>query len=107
MRPLFLAALVVGLLVAWYAAVAPLHFVSGSTRTATALAATSSTGIQMYSTEQAVQKQCSSDTVVRLDTNSGIYHIKGERWYGRTQRGAYVCKKKADAASYRETENGQ
>lgn len=64
-------------------------------------------GIQMYSTEQAVQKQCSSDAAVRLDTHPVIYHMKGERWYGRKQHSAYVCKMEADAASYRETENGQ
>ena len=63
--------------------------------------------IPMFDTEQAAQKHCPSDTVVWLNTNSGIYHLKGERWYGRTKYGAYVCKKEADAAGYRETRNGQ
>jgi hypothetical protein len=63
--------------------------------------------ISMFDTEQAAQKHCPSDTVVWLNTNSGIYHLKGERWYGRTKHGAYVCKKEADAFGYRETRNGQ
>lgn len=74
--------------------------------TQTTLAA--STGdIPMFDTEQAAQKHCPNDTVVWLNTNSGIYHLKGERWYGNTKHGAYVCKKEADSAGYRETENGQ
>jgi hypothetical protein len=72
-----------------------------------ALAASIQADIPMFATEDGAQKHCPSDTVVWLNTNSGIYHLKGERWYGRTKHGAYVCKKEADAAGYRETENGQ
>lgn len=63
--------------------------------------------ILFFDTEEAAQKHCPADTVVWLNTNSGIYHLKGERWYGNTKYGAYVCKKEADAAGYRETRNGQ
>jgi len=67
-----------------------------------------STGaLQLFSTESAAQAHCPSDTVVWLNTNSGIYHEKGMRWYGRTKSGAYVCKKEADAAGDRDTRNGQ
>jgi hypothetical protein len=63
--------------------------------------------LTLFATEDAAQKHCPADTVVWLNTRSGIYHLKGERWYGRTKHGAYVCKKEADAAGDRETENGQ
>jgi hypothetical protein len=63
--------------------------------------------LALFSTEDAAQKHCPADIVVWLNTKSGIYHLKGERWYGRTKHGAYVCKKEADAAGDRETENGQ
>lgn len=63
--------------------------------------------LSLFTTEDAAQKHCPADTVVWLNTRSGIYHLKGERWYGRTKHGAYVCKKEADAAGDRETENGQ
>lgn len=33
--------------------------------------------------------------VVWLNTTSGIYYYKGDRWYGRTRRGAYTCEKEA------------
>lgn len=72
-----------------------------------AIAAPIVADVPMFATEDGAQKHCPSDTVVWLNTKSGIYHLKGERWYGRTKHGAYVCKKEADAAGYRETENGQ
>ncbi len=72
-----------------------------------AMAAPISSDLSMFATENAAQKHCPRDTVVWLNTSSGIYHLKGERWYGRTKHGAYVCKKEADAAGDRETANGQ
>jgi hypothetical protein len=53
------------------------------------------------------QARCPSDTVVWVNSNSGIYHMPGERWYGRTENGFYMCQQDADAAGYRQTENGQ
>lgn len=63
--------------------------------------------ISMFATEAAAQQHCPRDEVVWLNTRSGIYHEKGMRWYGRTKEGAYVCRKEADAAGYRDTRNGQ
>ena len=71
-------------------------------------AATAQTGpMQQFDSEAAAQAHCPSDTVVWLNTNSGIYHEKGMRWYGRTKRGAFVCRKEADADGDRDTRNGQ
>ncbi len=63
--------------------------------------------IQFFTTEAAAQRHCPNDEVVWLNIPSGIYHLKGERWYGRTKNGAYVCRREADAAGDRETRNGQ
>lgn len=63
--------------------------------------------IAMFSSEDAAQAHCRSDVVVWLNTKTGIWHEKGMRWYGRTKQGAYVCRKEAVAAGYRDTENGQ
>jgi hypothetical protein len=60
-----------------------------------------------FDSEGAAQAHCPNDTVVWLNTNSGIYHEKGMRWYGRTKHGAYVCRSEADAAGDRDTRNGQ
>jgi hypothetical protein len=63
--------------------------------------------LQLFATEGAAQVHCPNDTVVWLNTNSGIYHEKGLRWYGNTKHGAYVCRKEANAAGDRDTRNGQ
>ena len=53
-------------------------------------------GMMMFKSEQKAQRLCPSDTVVWLNTTNATYHFKGERWYGHTNRGAYVCKDEAD-----------
>jgi hypothetical protein len=60
-----------------------------------------------FTTEQEAQQHCPSDTVVWLNLPSGVYHFRGERWYGATKSGAFVCKKEADKAGDRATRNGQ
>jgi hypothetical protein len=61
----------------------------------------------LFPTEQQAQQHCPADVVVWLNLPSGVYHFKGQRWYGATKNGAYVCKKGADQAGDRATRNGQ
>ena len=83
-------------------------FTALESRSPTAIASTVvARTIPMFNTEAAAQRHCPSDQVVWLNTRSGIYHEKGMRWYGRTKYGAYVCRKEADAAGYRDTRNNQ
>jgi hypothetical protein len=72
-----------------------------------AQAPVTSGSLQLFANEGAAQRHCPRDQVVWLNTNSGIYHEKGMRWYGNTRAGAYVCRKEADAAGDRDTRNGQ
>ncbi len=81
--------------------------VSPAPATTHAKTAASSGELAQFETESAAQKHCPKDTVVWLNTNSGIYHEKGMRWYGRTREGAYVCRAEANAAGDRDTRNGQ
>jgi hypothetical protein len=62
---------------------------------------------QLFTTETSAQQHCPSDTVVWLNLPSSIYHFQGQRWYGNTKTGAYVCQKEADEAGDRPTHNGQ
>ena len=50
---------------------------------------------------------CPSDQKVWVNTRSGIFHLAGERYYGSTKQGKYVCEKAAKAEGDRETRNGQ
>ena len=61
----------------------------------------------VFSTEQQAQAHCPADTVVWLNLPTGVYHFQGQRWYGNTKAGAYVCRKEADAGGDRATRNGQ
>jgi hypothetical protein len=64
-------------------------------------------GLTEFPNEQQAQKHSPADTVVWLNLPSGIYHFKGERWYGSTRRGTFVCEKEADQAGDRASRNGQ
>jgi hypothetical protein len=46
-------------------------------------------------------KPTCGSAVVWLDIPNGIYYRKGERWYGRTKRGAYTCENLAISAGNR------
>jgi hypothetical protein len=53
------------------------------------------------------QRHCPADVVVWVNLKSGVYHMPGTRWYGATESGAYICKREADGARYRQSRNGQ
>lgn len=73
----------------------------------TASAPVTSGSLQLFASENAAQAHCPRDQVVWLNTNSGIYHEKGMRWYANTKAGAFVCRREADVAGNRDTRNGQ
>jgi hypothetical protein len=60
-----------------------------------------------FQSEQEARQHCPNDTVVWLNTKTGVYHFKGERWYGATKGGVYECRRDADAEGDRATRNGQ
>ena len=60
-----------------------------------------------FHSEQEAKQHCPHDQVVWVNTKTGVYHLKGERWYGATKDGVYVCRKEADAEGDRVTRNGQ
>ncbi len=60
-----------------------------------------------FPTERDAQTHCPRDTVVWLNLPTRIWHYKGQRWYGRTKNGAYVCEKEAAAVGARPTRNGE
>lgn len=62
--------------------------------------------IPVFSSESQAQAHCPSDEVVWLNLPTGIYHIRGSRWYGATKSGAFVCRAAADLAGYRASKNG-
>jgi len=48
---------------------------------------------EQFDSEQAAQQHCPSDTVIWMNLRSKSVHAKGQRWYGKTHVGAYICRK--------------
>jgi hypothetical protein len=69
--------------------------------------ATAANDIRLFQSEQQAQQSCPSDVVVWVNLPSGVYHFRGQRWYGATKSGAFVCMQEADRYGYRPTRNGQ
>jgi hypothetical protein len=53
------------------------------------------------------QLTCPGDQVVWVNKNSGVYHFKGERYFGSTKNGKFICEKDALHEGDRPTRNGQ
>ena len=50
-----------------------------------------------FTTEAAARAHCPGDTVVWATlSRTKAYHLSGDRYYGKTRRGAYMCQKDAD-----------
>jgi hypothetical protein len=63
--------------------------------------------LDKFNSEQAAQKHCPSDIVVWVNLPTGVFHFKGQRWYGMTKKGAFVCKQEAVKKGDRPSRNGQ
>jgi hypothetical protein len=50
---------------------------------------------------------CPGGRIVWVNTNSGIYHYQGERYFGSTQHGKFLCEPDAQREGDRVTRNGQ
>ena len=50
---------------------------------------------------------CPADKVVWVNTRSGVYHFRGQRYFASTQQGKFTCEKDALREGDRPTRNGQ
>jgi hypothetical protein len=56
--------------------------------------------LAQYKTEADAKGACGSDPIVWANTSSKILHANGDRYYGHTKHGAYVCQSAAQNAGY-------
>jgi hypothetical protein len=70
---------------------------------AAALAASSIPAFAQTAPGAAAQPSCpASDPVVWLNTDSNVFHLKGDRYFGTTKSGKYLCESQAVTAGGRE-----
>jgi hypothetical protein len=53
-----------------------------------------------YKTEADAKGACGSDPIVWANTSSKVLHASGDKYYGHTKHGAYVCQSAAQKAGY-------
>jgi hypothetical protein len=54
-----------------------------------------------FSTEVTAKAHCPTDTVVWANLGgSKAYHVSGDKYFGKTKHGAYMCKKDADQTGF-------
>ena len=58
-----------------------------------------------FAADAQARAKCPSDTVVWVNTKSGVYHFAGTHNYGTTKQGTYMCEADAKAAGDRAAEN--
>ncbi len=51
--------------------------------------------------------KCPGDKLVWVNTRSHVYHFQGERYFGSTKSGKFMCEHEADQEGDRPTRNGQ
>jgi hypothetical protein len=90
-----------------FAGILPGHGAASPSQIAQATVVAQASLPPLFSTESGAQSHCLKDVVVWLNIPSGIYHYRGERWYGRTKQGAYACEKEAIRVGDRPSLNGQ
>jgi hypothetical protein len=63
--------------------------------------APSNLAANQFSSEQTAKGHCPSDTVVWVNlSGSKAYHVSGDRYYGKTKHGAFMCQKDADQSGF-------
>lgn len=68
-------------------------------------AAIGATGANQYATEAQAKARCPSDIVVWVNLSSKIYHFTGNKAYGTTKSGTYMCEKETSSVGARAAKN--
>jgi hypothetical protein len=63
------------------------------------------TGAGQFATEAQAQAHCPGDTIVWANLSSKVYHFSGNKNYGNTKKGAYMCERDTAAAGFRAAKN--
>jgi len=84
---------------------APAPAASTSSKATTTGMAPAAAGAYQYPTEAQAKVRCRSGTVVWANLDSKIYHFAGNKDYGYTEKGAYMCESDATHEGMRAAKN--
>jgi hypothetical protein len=69
------------------------------------IAPTANPSANEFSTEAQAKAHCPADTIVWANLRSRVYHFTGTRYYGATEKGAYMCERDATGTGVRAAKN--
>ena len=70
-------------------------------RTASSQLGATTAGASQFQSEGTAKQACGADTVVWANiSGSKAWHVSGDKYYGHTKRGAYMCQQAAQQAGY-------
>ena len=58
-----------------------------------------------YSSEADAKAKCGTEMVVWANLSSKVFHYAGYKDFGKTKRGAYMCKAEAEKGGFRAAKN--
>jgi hypothetical protein len=72
-----------------------------ATKAQPSASATSGLAANQFSSEQAAKGHCPGDAIVWVNLGgSKAYHMSGNKYYGKTKHGAFMCQKEADQSGF-------
>src|SRR5271163_4942551 len=81
--------------------VAPHPGAAASSRAAAPSRATAGLASNQFSAEQAAKAHCPGDAIVWANlSGSKAYHPSGDKYFGKTKHGAFMCQKEADQSGF-------
>jgi hypothetical protein len=62
-------------------------------------------GAGQFASEAQAKQHCPGDTIVWANLDSKVYHFSGNKNYGNTKKGAYMCERDTAAQGFRAAKN--
>ncbi len=73
---------------------------AASTAPAASTSSTAHMPAGQFSSEGTAKESCGSSPVVWVNKSSKVIHPSGDKYYGKTKSGAYMCQNTAEQAGY-------
>ncbi len=103
MRRLHIALPVIGMLLSGGAALAATGVGGPGAMTGAAASTSAGSTAGRFANEADATRACGGSNVVWGNTSTKVFHVQGDRYYGHTKRGAFMCKSTATAGGFHQS----